>query len=79
MSTNQSWGGRFAEGPREAVAAYTEGGAYGMCAEDQRGRLAVGMQADVILVAGDLAGLATDPQAARVTHTFRDGALIFAA
>ena len=62
-----------------ALAAYTEGGAYGMFAEDQRGRLAVGMQADVILVAGDLAGLATDPQAARVTHTFRDGALIFAA
>lgn len=62
-----------------ALAAYTEGGAYGMFAEDQRGRLAVGMQADVILVAGDLAGLATDPQAARVTHTFCEGALIFAA
>ena len=62
-----------------ALAAYTEGGAYGMFAEGQRGRLAVGMQADVILVAGDLAGLAADPQAARVTHTFREGALIFAA
>jgi len=62
-----------------ALAAYTVGGAYGMFAENQRGRLAVGMQADVILVAGDLAGLADDPQAARVTHTFRDGALIFAA
>lgn len=62
-----------------ALAAYTEGGAYGMFAEDQRGRLAVGMQADVILVAGDLAGLADDPQAAWVTHTFREGTLIFAA
>ena len=28
MSTNQSWGGRFAEGPREAVAAYTDSQTY---------------------------------------------------
>ncbi len=28
MKTNQSWGGRFAEGPREAVAAYTESVSY---------------------------------------------------
>ena len=24
MKTNQSWGGRFAEGPKEAVAQYTD-------------------------------------------------------
>ena len=62
-----------------ALAAYTEGGAFGMFAEDQRGRLEVGMLADVILVAGDLARLADDPTAARVTHTFREGELIFVA
>ena len=28
MSTNQSWGGRFSEGPREAVAAYTDSQTY---------------------------------------------------
>ena len=28
MSTNQSWGGRFTEGPREAVAAYTDSQTY---------------------------------------------------
>lgn len=28
MKTNQSWGGRFAEGPREAVARYTDSQTY---------------------------------------------------
>lgn len=28
MKTNQSWGGRFAEGPREAVARYTDSQSY---------------------------------------------------
>lgn len=28
MKTNQSWGGRFAEGPKEAVARYTDSQAY---------------------------------------------------
>ena len=63
----------------EALAAYTAAGAYGMFAEDQRGQVQVGMQADLILVEGDLAALAEDATAARVTHTFREGALIFAA
>ena len=39
MSTNQSWGGRFAEGPREAVAAYTDSQTYdrALYAQDIRG------------------------------------------
>ncbi|WP_300554843.1 lyase family protein, partial [Desulfovibrio sp.] len=28
MKTNQSWGGRFAEGPKEAVAQYTDSQSY---------------------------------------------------
>lgn len=28
MKTNQSWGGRFAEGPKEAVARYTDSQTY---------------------------------------------------
>ena len=39
MSTNQSWGARFAEGPREAVAAYTDSQTYdrALYAQDIRG------------------------------------------
>lgn len=39
MSTNQSWGGRFAEGPKEAVAAYTDSQTYdrALYAQDIRG------------------------------------------
>lgn len=61
----------------EALAAYSAAGAYGMFADIRRGHLAVGMQADVILVAGDLAGLSHHPDAARVTLTLCDGKVIW--
>lgn len=60
-----------------ALAAYGAGGAYGMFAERRRGALQVGMEADVILVAGDLAGLAARADAARVTLTLRAGTVIW--
>ncbi|WP_165065153.1 argininosuccinate lyase [Desulfovibrio sp. ZJ200] len=39
MSKNQSWGGRFAEGPRQAVARYTDSQSYdrALYAQDIRG------------------------------------------
>lgn len=61
----------------EAITAYTAGGAHGMFAETRRGQLAVGMQADVILLQGDLAALAQRADAARVTLTLREGAVIW--
>ena len=61
----------------EAITAYTAGGAHGLFAETRRGQLAVGMQADVILLQGDLAGLAQRADAARVTLTLREGSVIW--
>lgn len=57
----------------EALAAYTAAGAYGMFAETDRGSLAVGQQADLILLTGDLTALAQSPDAARVTLTLCAG------
>ncbi|RID93516.1 amidohydrolase [Gemmobacter lutimaris] len=62
-----------------ALAAYSAGGAYGMFAEARRGALRPGMQADVILVAGDLTALADCADAARVTLTLREGEIIWQA
>lgn len=60
----------------DCLAAYSAGGAHGMFAEDRRGALRPGMQADVILVEGDLSALAERADAARVALTLRDGAVI---
>ena len=38
----------------EALRAYTAGNAYGVFAEDQRGKLAPGYQADLVLLDQDL-------------------------
>lgn len=63
----------------ECLAAYTQGGAYGMFAEAERGVLRPGMLADAILVAGDLEALAESPGAARVTLTLCGGEITFQA
>ncbi|WP_457206973.1 amidohydrolase family protein, partial [Nocardioides sp. P5_C9_2] len=63
----------------EALAGYTTGTAYLNGLEDVTGRLEVGYAADVVAVDADL--LAADAAAiagTRVTHTWADGALVFA-
>lgn len=60
----------------DALAAYSAGGAYLCFAENRRGQLRVGMQADVILVTGSLTALAERADAARVTLTLREGEVI---
>lgn len=63
----------------DALAAYSAGGAYLCFAENRRGQLRVGMQADVILVTGSLTALAERADAARVTLTLREGEVIWQA
>jgi predicted amidohydrolase YtcJ len=63
----------------DAHAAYSAGGAYLCFAENRRGQLRVGMQADVILVTGSLTALAERADAARVTLTLREGEVIWQA
>jgi len=63
----------------DALAAYSAGGAYLGFAENRRGQLRVGMQADVILVTGSLTALAERADAARVTLTLREGEVIWQA
>jgi len=61
----------------ETLTAYTAAGARAEFAEDRRGFIAPGMQADLVLVAGDLDSLAGDPAAARVTTTICDGRVVW--
>jgi predicted amidohydrolase YtcJ len=62
-----------------ALRAYTEGSAYVAFADDRRGRLTPGMQADVIVLSEDLeAAAAEDPRRildVRVTASIVDGEL----
>lgn len=63
--------------PFEAViAAYTSGGAHALFAEADRGRLAAGMQADVVLLAGDPRGLCESAGAAEVAITICGGRVV---
>jgi predicted amidohydrolase YtcJ len=62
------------------VEAYTVGGARVAFAEDRRGSIAVGRQADLVVLSGDLwAEAALDPRRVldlQVTHTVVDGAVV---
>lgn len=62
----------------EALDAYAAAGAYACFSEGQRGRIAVGMAADLVLLSGDLAGLATSPDACRVEKVFSAGRQVWA-
>ncbi|MFT4012581.1 MAG: amidohydrolase [Paracoccus sp. (in: a-proteobacteria)] len=68
----------------ECLHAYTMGGAHADFSEDRRGALTPGFDADLVLVAGSLEGLANSPDAARIaltvcggriTHEDHDGAI----
>ncbi len=57
----------------ECLVAYTSGGAYADFTENHRGALDVGFAADLVLIDGDLDGLATDSAAATIALTLCDG------
>ncbi len=63
----------------EALAAYSQGGAYASFSDHLRGTIAVGMAADLALLSGDPAGLDAAPEACRVEQVFMGGRLVWAA
>jgi predicted amidohydrolase YtcJ len=64
-----------------AIRAYTMGGAFANFAEDRRGSLTVGKQADVVVVDRDLFALEDRSEIldTHVTHTIVDGRIVFGA
>ena len=66
-----------------AIRAYTMGGAYVVFADDRRGSITVGKQADLAVLDTDLfAAVADDPRRlldANVTHTIVDGSVVYRA
>jgi predicted amidohydrolase YtcJ len=64
----------------EALRAYTAGDAYGIFAEDQRGRLVPGYKADLVLLDQDLTRIAPETiDQVRVRATVVDGRVVFSA
>lgn len=61
----------------ECLTAYTTAGAFADFTEDQRGALQVGFVADLVLIDGDLEGLATDATAASVALTICNGMITY--
>ncbi len=63
-----------------AIYAYTMGGAHVVFAEERRGSITVGKQADVVVLSDDLfAAVEADPRSVlgvRVTHTVVDGEVV---
>ncbi len=57
----------------EALAAYTHAGSYALFTDTLRGQLAVGMRADVVLLRGDVQGLAQRPDAVEIAGVYVDG------
>ena len=57
----------------EAVAAYTSAGSHALFTEGLRGQVAVGMRADLVLLRGDLAGLAQRVDAVEIAGVYLDG------
>ncbi len=57
----------------EALAAYTHAGSYALFTETLRGQLAVGMRADVVLLRGDVQGLAQRPDTVEIAGVYVDG------
>lgn len=57
----------------DCLAAYTTGGAYADFGENQRGALAPGYDADLVLIDGTLEGLAQDATAATIALTICAG------
>ncbi len=63
----------------ECLTAYTMGGAYADFAEDRRGALHVGFDADLCLIDGVLEGLAEDKSAASIALTICGGRVTYMA
>lgn len=61
----------------ECLLAYTAGGAHADFAEDHRGRLEPGFDADLVLVEGSLEGLAETEDAARIALTVCGGTVTY--
>ena len=62
----------------EALAAYSEGGAFAMGHEQRRGRIAVGQFADLAVLDRDILGLAPEEiETTRARLTFVDGEVVF--
>jgi predicted amidohydrolase YtcJ len=61
----------------ECLLAYTAGGAHADFAEDRRGRLEAGFDADLVLIDGSLEGLAEREDAARVAMTVCGGTITY--
>ncbi|EBA07068.1 amidohydrolase [Sagittula stellata] len=61
----------------DCLAAYTTGGAYADFCETHRGALTPGLAADLVLIDGDLDGLAQSAEAATVAMTICDGRLTY--
>jgi predicted amidohydrolase YtcJ len=57
----------------EALDAYTRAGSYALFTENLRGQIAVGMRADVVLLRGDVQGLAQRPDAVEIVGVYVDG------
>ncbi|MGD9919741.1 MAG: amidohydrolase, partial [Paenirhodobacter sp.] len=58
------------------IAAYTAGGAQALFAEDRRGRLEAGMEADLVLLAGDPRALAEGAGECHAALTICAGAIV---
>jgi predicted amidohydrolase YtcJ len=63
----------------EALATYAQMGAYASFAEQNRGTIAVGMAADLVLLSGNPEELANSAEACRVEQVFSAGRLAWAA
>lgn len=61
----------------QTLRAYTLEGARAEFAEDRRGLITTGMQADLILVSGDLEALAHDPASAKARLTICAGRVVW--
>jgi predicted amidohydrolase YtcJ len=57
----------------EALDAYASAGSYALFTENLRGQIAVGMRADVVLLRGDVQGLAQRPDAVEIVGVYVDG------
>ena len=62
----------------EALTAYTRGGAYASFEESQKGMLAPGMLADLVVIDRDLRSIAPEEiRTARVVRTIAGGKTVF--
>lgn len=74
--SRQPWGAEVPDqriGPAETLRAYSRGGSFALFSEAVRGEIAVGMQADLVLLRGEIEDLALSPDACTVSAVFVAG------